>query len=134
MLTQCIVILAVVVAFQNRRYCRSWMPCFSALAGIKAGWRFVSCKPVSAIVITSASCHLEWLRAVLSIERRQLELCELLHDVPLTGDSSVAGRRVSSVFAAFVEYLTKKNIGMVRNVQPPGLSGAPCCHEWLLPC
>jgi len=62
--------------------------------------------------------------AVTAIERRQLELCELLYEVPLTTDSNVAGRRVASVFAAFVEYLAKKNIGMVRNVQPAGLSGA----------
>lgn len=59
-----------------------------------------------------------------SIERRQLEICELLFEVPLSKDSSVSGRHCNNVFAAFVEYISKKNVGMLRNVQPARMSGA----------
>jgi hypothetical protein len=61
--------------------------------------------------------------AVVSIERRQLEICELLFEIPLSADSNVSGCHTSNVFAAFVEYITKKNVGMLRNVQPAGMSG-----------
>lgn len=60
---------------------------------------------------------------MVSIERRQLEICELLFEIPLSADSNVSGCHTSNVFAAFVEYITKKNVGMLRNVQPAGMSG-----------
>jgi hypothetical protein len=63
------------------------------------------------------------VNAVVSIERRQLEICELLFEIPLSADSNVSGCHTSNVFAAFVEYITKKNVGMLRNVQPAGMSG-----------
>ena len=63
------------------------------------------------------------MNAVVSIERRQLEICELLFEIPLSADSNVSGCHTSNVFAAFVEYITKKNVGMLRNVQPAGMSG-----------
>ena len=63
------------------------------------------------------------MHAVVSIERRQLEICELLFEIPLSADSNVSGCHTSNVFAAFVEYITKKNVGMLRNVQPAGMSG-----------
>ncbi len=64
---------------------------------------------------------------MVAIDNRQMELCMLLHDTPYKDQSTNPwpGAKPVTLFGAFVERLTSKNMGMMRNVQPAGLSGAP---------
>lgn len=61
--------------------------------------------------------------AVAAVEARQMELCTILQTVAWQPSNAGHLRMPHTLLGLFVEHLVTKNIGMLRNVPPPGVSG-----------
>lgn len=76
--------------------------------------------------------YVDCVFTVILIDKRQMELCTFLHQT--RWPKGEVARGLPTLLSAFVLHLIHKNMGMMRNVQPAGLSGAPATSGCCLHC